>query len=73
MTKRWKKVMPNQAMPYNDGYPKKPTPDKGNPYEMCALCHITVPQINGQVKNHAAWCSWRKKQEKKLNNSPSDT
>lgn len=57
-------------MTYNDSYPKKKHPDKSNPYYMCALCKVTDPQINGQIKNHAAWCSWRKKQELKYGMTP---
>ena len=53
-------------MTYNDSYPKKPI-GKGNPYHMCALCKKSDPEINVQIKNHAEWCSWRKKQEQKYN------
>jgi len=49
---------------YNDSYPKKRI-GKGNPYMMCALCKKSEPEINGDVRNHAEWCSWRKQQELK--------
>ena len=42
---------------YND-YPKEPI-GGDNPYYCCSYCGISVPQINGQLKNHAEWCEYR--------------
>jgi len=35
----------------------------GNPYHRCIYCKISVPQINGNLKNHAKDCLYRIKKE----------
>ena len=47
---------------YHTDYPTEPIGD-GNPYWCCSLCGRSVPVINGQIKNHAEWCEYRKEKE----------
>ena len=44
---------------YDDNYEKEPIGGL-NPYYRCVHCKISVPQINGRLKNHAKWCKYRK-------------
>jgi len=52
---------------YNYHYHDYPTEPIGgdNPYYRCSCCRISVPQINGQLKNHAEWCEYRIEMEAK--------
>jgi hypothetical protein len=43
---------------YFTDYPTEPIGGR-NPYYRCSYCKISVPQINGQIKNHAEWCEYR--------------
>lgn len=43
---------------YYTDYPTEPIGGR-NPYYRCSYCKISVPQINGQIKNHAEWCEYR--------------
>lgn len=47
---------------YRSDYPKVPI-GGSNPYYCCAECGVSDPQINGEIKNHMAFCAWRLAQE----------
>ena len=49
---------------YRTDYPNEPI-GGSNPYYCCKSCGIPDPEINGEVKNHADWCEWRKEYETK--------
>lgn len=38
----------------------------GNPYYKCASCHISDPEINGNLLNHSDSCSYREEVEEDL-------
>lgn len=57
----------NKNEQYDTGYPTEPTQDKNNPYWQCVYCKRTDPEINGNIKNHSPWCTYR--QSKELTNS----
>lgn len=42
----------------NFDYPSEPI-GGGNPYQRCADCKRSAPEINGIVENHYADCEWR--------------
>lgn len=44
---------------YRSDYPKKPIGD-GNPYNICARCYRSDPEIRGEIEGHEEWCEWRK-------------
>jgi hypothetical protein len=44
---------------YYTDYPKEPI-GGGNPYHRCAYCHVSVPEINGDLEGHREWCEYRK-------------
>ena len=50
---------------YFSDYPKVAI-GRGNPYDECAHCHISVPQINGDLGGHSEYCEYRIKKEKEL-------
>lgn len=52
-------------MPYTD-YDTEPIGD-GNPNYRCVGCKTSVPEINGDLKNHAKYCPYRIKTENKIN------
>jgi hypothetical protein len=39
-------------------YPSEPI-GGGNPYQRCADCKRSAPEINGMVENHYPDCEWR--------------
>jgi len=50
-------------MAYHSDYDSVPTDEPSNPYYCCVHCHITDPQINGEIEGHAEWCDYRIKKE----------
>lgn len=45
-------------MAYDTDYPSEPI-GGDNPYWCCSICKKSHPEINGQIENHASWCSYR--------------
>lgn len=45
---------------YYSDYPKEPI-GGNNPYQMCSYCHVSVPEINGDLEGHKEWCEYRKR------------
>jgi len=50
---------------YFSDYPQIPI-GGGNPYNQCAHCHISAPQINGELDGHAEYCKYKIKKEQEL-------
>lgn len=50
---------------YFADYPTKPI-GKGNPYDCCASCGVSVPEINGSLVNHRRECAYRIQKCKEL-------
>lgn len=50
---------------YRDDYPSVPI-GGGNPYQKCAACGVSAPEINGDLSGHSRDCSWRIAEGRKL-------
>lgn len=57
----------NDTYPDNwfEDYPKIPI-GGNNPYNMCAFCHRSVPEINYTLEGHSEYCTYRKQKESEL-------
>jgi hypothetical protein len=53
--------------PYYSDFPTVPI-GGSNPYSMCALCHRSVPEINGDLRRHERNCEYRIRKEKEILN-----
>lgn len=51
--------------PYYSDFPTVPI-GGSNPYHMCKHCEVSVPEINGDLKNHRPWCEYRKRKEAEI-------
>jgi len=43
-------------------FPTKPIA-RGNPYDCCKYCDVSVPEINSKLHNHEDYCLYRKIRE----------
>ena len=57
--------MTNEKYYYYNDYPTEPI-GGDNPYYRCSCCGMSVPQINGYLKNHQKWCEYRIKKMEEL-------
>ena len=55
----------NYDLTYYTDFPTEPI-GKPNPYYQCCYCKIPVPQINGMLTGHTAFCQYRQDKEYEL-------
>ena len=57
----------NNEVKYDFDYPQEPI-GNGNPYNRCASCKRSAPEINGDLNKHGDGCEYVKKVKlKKVN------
>ena len=55
---RWKKFGDKETDKLYFDYPSEPI-GGSNPYQRCADCKVSAPEINGKLENHLPDCEWR--------------
>lgn len=52
-------------VPYYTNYPKVEI-GGSNPYQKCACCGISEPEINGKLENHGSHCKWANRKKRQI-------